>query len=155
MGAWHDVVLSAAEPPCPKKFLVLGGGGGGVGFVGGRWHLGWVFFLWMGVPIFYFYGRGDLRYFLAILFVLNVVRPPKRWCFKTIQTILQQKHTPWHETNTQRIPHIYFPVFTRLLIQARHVFAPKWILPTKWETDFLPLLVLTCRRRSTGKNQYW
>ena len=25
----------------------------------------------------------------------------------------------------------------------------------KWETDFLPLLVLTRRGRSTGKNQYW
>ena len=24
-----------------------------------------------------------------------------------------------------------------------------------WETDLLPLLVLTCRGRSTGKNQYW
>ena len=25
----------------------------------------------------------------------------------------------------------------------------------QWETDFLPLLVLTRRGRSTGKNQYW
>ena len=25
----------------------------------------------------------------------------------------------------------------------------------KWETDLLPLLVLTRRGRSTGKNQYW
>ena len=29
---------------------------------------------------------------------------------------------------------------------AQHLF---------WETDFLPLLVLTRRGRSTGKNQYW
>ena len=27
--------------------------------------------------------------------------------------------------------------------------------PRKWETDFLPLLVLTCQGRSTGKKQYW
>ena len=26
---------------------------------------------------------------------------------------------------------------------------------SEWETDFLPVLVLTRRRRSTGKNQYW
>ena len=26
---------------------------------------------------------------------------------------------------------------------------------TSWETDFLPLLVLTRRGRSTGKNEYW
>ena len=25
----------------------------------------------------------------------------------------------------------------------------------KWETEFLPLLVLTLQGRSTGKNQYW
>ena len=33
----------------------------------------------------------------------------------------------------------------------RHVYAKR----NQWETDFLPLLVLTRRQRSTGKNQYW
>ena len=32
--------------------------------------------------------------------------------------------------------------------------SPKFLL-LNWETDLLPLLVLTRRGRSTGKNQYW
>ena len=57
----------------------------------------------------------------------------------------------------------FWSFFGRSLVDFGSFFGRFWVAiltgfsfeTIEWETDLLQLLVLTCRRRNTGKNQYW
>ena len=114
-----------------------------------------------GLRIFNRFGTDFVVIFLPFIFQRDEF-PHRFWCIVFVLIIGALIHAlPLHGSCAQTLEQSFVAQCADYSVD---VSADSWRFRSRrsrvtqnpaWETDFLPLLVLTRQGRSTGKNQYW